>query len=73
MNDGGETDSSGPPSLVDSSSGEGVPHDLEPDAESDTQPESSREELTYLWQLVVQKGKGKGKGRGKGFESGKGK
>ena len=44
--DSSETDSSGPPSLVDSSSGEDVPHDPEPEAESDTLSESSREELT---------------------------
>ena len=65
-----ETDSSGPPSLVDSSSDEDVrPHE----AESETQSESSQEELRHVWFLMMEKGKSKGKGGGKGFPGSKGK
>ena len=69
-----ETDSSETdpdmPALVDSSSDEDVrPHE----AESDTQSESSQEELWHVWFLMMEMGKGKGKGGGKGFLGSKGK
>ena len=58
-----DTDSNetGPPSLVDSSSDE----DVRPqEADSDTQSDSSQEEV-WQW-LLREMGKGKGKGGGKG-------
>ena len=69
-----ETDSSETdpdmPALVDSSSDEDVrPHE----AESDTQSESSQEELWHVWFLMMENGEGRGKGGGKGFPGSKGK
>ena len=58
------------PSLVDSSSDADVrPHE----AESDTQSESSQEELWHRLCFMMEMGKGKGKGGGKGFPGNKGK
>ena len=58
------------PSLIDSSSDE----DVRPqEAESDTQSESSQEQLWHGWFLRMEMGKGKGKGGGKGFPGSKGK
>ena len=63
-----ETDSSGPPSLVDSSSDE----DVRPqEADSDTQSESSQEEA-WQW-LLREMGKGKVEGGAQGFPGSKGK